>query len=240
MAYQTVFQRYELKYILAPEQARRLLAVMAPYMDPDRYGRTTICNLYFDTDNYRLIRHSIEKPAYKEKLRLRSYGRAEEDTPVFVELKRKCSGVVYKRRVSAPEEAAMAWLTGSPGTQPSSQISREIDYFLAYYENLKPRVFLSYERRAWYAKDDPAFRVTFDENILCRQEDLSLRSPVYGQPVLPGGQLLLEIKCAGGIPLWMTDFLSREKLYKTSFSKYGMVYQTVIYPKLKETANYAG
>lgn len=239
MAYQTVFQRYELKYILEPEQAQRLLAVMAPHMDSDKYGRTTICNLYFDTDSYLLIRRSIEKPAYKEKLRLRSYGRAAADTTVFAELKRKCKGVVYKRRVSLPEEEAMPWLLGSPGTARDGQISREIDYFLDYYGTLKPRVFLSYERRAWYAKDDPGFRVTFDENILCRQEDLSLRSPVYGQPVLPSGKILLEIKCAGGIPLWMTDFLSREKLYKTSFSKYGMVYRTIIYPKLKETVKYA-
>lgn len=238
MAYQTVFQRYELKYILEPEQAERLLAVMAPYMRADQYGRTTICNLYFDTDNYRLIRHSIEKPVYKEKLRLRSYGRAGADTTVFAELKRKYKGVVYKRRVSLPEAEAMDWLVGSPGATRNSQISREIDYFLDYYGTLKPRVFLSYERRAWYAKDDPNFRVTFDENILCRQEDLSLRSPVYGQPILSGGRILLEIKCAGGIPLWMTDFLSREKIYKTSFSKYGMVYQTVIYPKLKESLHY--
>lgn len=238
MAYQNVFQRYELKYILSADQRRQIEQAMADHMVPDKYGRTTIRNLYFDTDSYRLIRHSIEKPAYKEKLRLRSYGQAGPDSPVFVELKRKHDQVVYKRRVSMPEQQAMDWLCG--GVAPvDTQISREIGYFLDFYKTLQPRVFLSYERQAWYGKDDPAFRVTFDENILCRQGDLSLQSPAYGTPILPRDQVLMEIKCMGGIPMWLTEILSREKLYKTSFSKYGIMYQTVIYPNLKETANHA-
>ena len=76
MAVQTVFKRYELKYLLSEEQKGRILAAMAPYMEPDAYGRSAVRSLYFDTDNYRLARRSIEKPAYKEKLRIRSYGRA--------------------------------------------------------------------------------------------------------------------------------------------------------------------
>lgn len=234
MAYQNVFQRYELKYILSREQFTRLLAAMEAYMVPDRYGATTIRNLYFDTDNFQLIRHSIEKPAYKEKLRLRAYCQAEENTTVFAELKRKATGVVYKRRLGLPEKAAMAWLTEGVSPQPETQISREIDYFLDFYGTLRPRVFLAYTRLALYGKDDDAFRVTFDRDIVSRCEDLSLQSEVYGTHILPRDQVLMEIKCAGGIPLWMTEFLSREKIYKTSFSKYGMMYQTVIYPMLKE------
>lgn len=239
MVHQTVFQRYELKYMLTLAQKERLLQAMAPYMEADRYGRTTICNLYFDTEDYRLIRHSIEKPAYKEKLRLRSYGRATEDSQVFAELKRKSRGVVYKRRVCLPEREAMTWLTESPHPGEQTQISREIDYFMAFYQTLKPRVFLSYDRQAYYCKDGSEFRVTFDDNILCRQENLSLCAEAYGIPILPEGRVLMEIKCAGGIPMWMTQVLSREKIYKTSFSKYGTAYQTIIYPKLKEMANYA-
>lgn len=238
MAYQTVFQRYELKYMLSSRQRQRIEQAMQAHMVPDQYGRTTICNLYFDTDSYRLIRHSIEKPAFKEKLRLRSYGRAREDSTVFVELKRKSNRVVYKRRVGMTEQQAMAWLSG--GDAPAdTQICREIGYFLDFYKTLKPRVYLSYERQAWYGKDDPSFRVTFDENILCRREDLSLQSPAYGTALLPEGMALMEIKCEGGIPLWLTEILSEEKLYKTSFSKYGTVYQTVIYPKVKEMAKHA-
>ncbi len=232
MAFQTVFKRYELKYMLTKEQKDKILQAMAPYMEPDQYGRTQIRNIYFDTDNYRLIRHSIEKPAYKEKLRIRSYGRACPESTVFVELKKKYRHVVYKRRISMPEYEAMAWVLGQCHCRKDTQISEEVDYFLKYYEVLQPAVFLSYEREAYYAKDDPQFRVTFDDTILFRQEDISLESDAYGMPILPDGKVLMEIKCAGSIPLWMTRLPSEEHIYKTSFSKYGTVYQTMIYPKL--------
>lgn len=234
MAYQTVFKRYELKYLLTSEQKEKILEAMWPYMALDKYGRTTIRNIYFDTDNYRLVRHSIEKPAYKEKLRIRSYSQADPDSTVFVELKKKYKHVVYKRRVSLPEEEAMEWVMGERHCHMDTQISEEIDYFLDYYETLHPVVFLSYEREAFYSRDGSDFRVTFDDNILCRQEELSLESRVYGTPILPEGMVLMEIKCSGGIPLWMTHFLSKEHIYKTSYSKYGTAYTKVIYPKLKE------
>ena len=117
MSYQAVFKRYELKYLLDQEQKQRILTAMEPYMVLDRFGRTTIRNLYFDTDNYRLIRHSIEKPAYKEKLRLRSYSRPEGSSPVFVELKKKYQAVVYKRRLAMSQEQAISWLCEDGGCE---------------------------------------------------------------------------------------------------------------------------
>ncbi len=240
MAYQTVFKRYELKYMLTREQKEKVLSAMQPYMQLDQYGRTTIRNIYFDTDTYLLIRRSIEKPAYKEKLRIRSYGKASPDSTVFVELKKKYRHVVYKRRISLPEEEAMDWVQGVQHCRKDTQISGEIDYFIRYYEGLHPTVFLSYEREAFYAKDHSDFRVTFDDNILCRQEALSLESDVYGTPILPEGKVLMELKCSGGIPLWMTHVLSEEHIYKTSFSKYGTAYQTMIFPKLKEAVFHDG
>lgn len=234
MSYQTVFKRYETKYLLTEKQRTAVQETMAPYMQPDSYGRTTVCNLYFDTDTYRLIRHSIDKPAYKEKLRIRSYGRALPDSPVFVELKKKYKKIVYKRRISLSEKDAVKWILKDSPCAQNSQIADEINYFFRYYETLHPAVFLSYEREAFYAKDDPDFRVTFDDTILCRQDNLSLESEVYGTPLLPEGMSLMEIKCPGGIPLWMTRILSRERIYKTSFSKYGRAYQTMIFPHLKE------
>lgn len=239
MAYQTVFKRYELKYMLTLEQKARILEAMGPYMELDKYGRTTIRNLYFDTDNYRLIRHSIEKPAYKEKLRLRSYEKVGPDSAVLVELKKKFDSVVYKRRVSLPEERAMDWVTGGIRCTEKTQIADEIDYFLGYYETLRPVVFLSYEREAYFCKDGSDFRVTFDDHILCRQEELSLESDVWGTPLLEDGKVLMELKCAGGIPLWMAHVLSREHIYKTSFSKYGTAYQTLIFPNTKGGLMYA-
>lgn len=227
MAYQNVFKRYEIKYMLEEEQKQRLLETMEPYMAPDKYGRTTIRNLYFDTDDYRLIRRSLERPVYKEKLRLRSYAQVQPGQPVFVELKKKYNGVVYKRRLAMREDLAEAWLSG--GLCPDeSQIAREIDYVLQYYSALQPQVFLSYEREAYFDRQDGEFRITFDENILCRQDRLSLGEDPGGLPILDAGKTLMEIKTTGGIPLWLTQALTRERIFKTAFSKYGKAYQTMI------------
>ncbi len=239
MAYQRIFQRYELKYLLTRAQKERVLQAMTPYMEADRHGHSVIRNLYFDTDTYRLIRRSIEKPIYKEKLRLRSYSRAAQQSPVFVELKKKYKGVVYKRRLLLPEKEAMLWLGGGSFPEKESQISREIDYFRSFYETLHPTVFLSYEREAYYCRSDSDFRVTFDRNILCRQTELSLTSDVYGAPLLDDNTVLMELKCSGGIPLWMVRILSEEKINKTPFSKYGTAYQRLIFPQLKEAVNHA-
>ena len=238
MAVQTVFRRYELKYLLTMAQKETVLKAMQPYMTLDKYGRTTIRNLYYDTDSYLLIRRSIEKPAYKEKLRIRSYSRVDGDSTAFVELKKKYKSVVYKRRISLPYAEATAWLSREKHPDKHTQIANEIDYFLDYYGSLHPTVFLSYERKAYYCNDGSDFRVTFDDNILCRQEDLSLESEVYGTPILPEGKVLMEIKCSGGIPLWMTHVLSEEKIYKTSFSKYGTAYGTLIFPQTHEINPY--
>lgn len=238
MSFQTIFQRYELKYMLTENQKEAVLQAMEPYMTLDQYGRTTIRNIYFDTDNYRLIRHSIESPAYKEKLRIRSYSQAEPESTVFVELKRKYQKLIYKRRIALPEKEATEWLSGKRHCQKNSQISAEIDYFLQYYEVLGPMVFLSYDREAFYSKDHPDFRVTFDDTILYRQKDLSLESEVYGFPILPEGITLMEIKCSSSIPMWMVSVLSEQQIYKTSFSKYGTAYRTLIYPRLRKEAAY--
>lgn len=239
MAYQSVFKRYELKYLLTTAQKEAVLNAMKPHMTLDQYGRTTIRSLYFDTDSYRLIRSSISKPIYKEKLRLRSYAQAKPDSPVFVELKKKYRSVVYKRRVAMPEKDAVAWLCGKQPCPIQGQIPAEIGYVLDFYETLRPAVFLSYEREAFYSTDGSGFRVTFDDTILCRQEDLSLESGIYGTPILPEGLVLMELKCAGGIPLWMTHVLTEHRIYKTSFSKYGAAYKTLIHPKRLEVSHHA-
>lgn len=239
MAYQSVFSRYELKYLLTQSQKQKVLAAMKPYMKLDAYGRTTIRNIYYDTPSYRLARQSLERPAYKEKLRLRSYEKADAFSPVFVELKKKYDGVVYKRRIALPEWEAMDWVSGALPCLREEQIVREIDYFLSFYGPLEPAVFLSYEREAYFATDGSDFRVTFDESILSRRQELSLRGEVWGVPLLRQGQTLMEIKCSGGVPMWMAAVLSGQKIYKTSFSKYGTAYETMIYPNLRGGRMYA-
>lgn len=223
MPYQAVFKRYELKYILTRSQKQRVLEAMAEHMVLDQYGRTTIRNIYFDTDSYRLIRRSIEKPVYKEKLRIRSYQRARPESTVFVELKKKYRSVVYKRRIALAEAQAMAFLGGREKI-PDSQIAREIAYFTQYYAPIQPSMLLSYEREAFYGREDGAFRVTFDEAIYWRENDLSLCAPVGGETLLDEDAVLMEVKCAGAIPLWLTSLLSEMQIYKTPFSKYGTAY----------------
>lgn len=168
MACITTMQRYEIKYLLGAREKEAVLQAMSPYMELDEYGRTTIRNVYFDTDSFRLIRRSLEKPAYKEKLRIRSYQPARPDDPVFVELKKKYQSVVYKRRVVLPEQEALQSFRENTPLPLQSQIADEIDYFRSYYSPLRPTAFLSYEREAFRMTDGSDFRVTFDENILCR------------------------------------------------------------------------
>lgn len=233
MSYQAIFKRHEIKYMITLAQKEKILKAMEPYMELDQYGRTTIRNIYFDTNHYRLVRHSIEKPAYKEKLRIRSYSQVNVESPVFVELKKKYDSVVYKRRLSMSWEKAMDWICGGSESGLQSQIAEEISYFCEYYETLRPTLFLSYEREAYDSKNGDDFRVTFDDRILCRQTELSLDTEVWGEFVLEEGFVIMEIKTSGGIPLWLTQVLSKERIYKTSFSKYGTAYQKMIYPKIK-------
>lgn len=223
MSDQMFFKRYEIKYLLHKSQAEQIKMTMEPYMVTDAHGVNTISSLYFDTPNHLLIRRSMEHPVYKEKLRLRSYGTANSDSLVFVELKKKYDSVVYKRRIALKEKDAMDYLLCRKSA-PDSQITREIDYCLNLYEGIQPSVLLSYQREAFYSKCDHDFRITFDDNILWRNYDLSLCKGIYGLPILEHEQVLMEVKTAGAIPLWMVDILSRERIYKTSFSKYGTAY----------------
>lgn len=235
MPTQFIFKRYEYKFLVSDEQKKLLLDAISKHLQPDKYGSTTIRNIYFDTNTYLLIRRSIEKPVYKEKLRIRTYAKANSNSPVFVELKKKYKSLVYKRRITVPEEQAMAWICNNERSV-QTQIANEIDYFINFYKNLRPTVFLCYDRVAYTSPDESGFRVTFDNNILCRQNDLSLQSDAYGTPILPDDMSIMEIKCSGGIPLWMTSLLSKHNIYKTSFSKYGTAYKNLIFSEVNKNA----
>ena len=183
MAYQTVFKRYELKYMLTPDQKARVLEAMHPYMELDQYGRTTIRNLYFDTDTYRLIRRSIERPVYKEKLRIRSYGQATPAGTVFVELKKKYESVVYKRRLSLAEEEAMAWTSRERPCPKTTQISREIDYS-GVFEELLHRYTTSWELvRVKTTNMGSLFRLTYHVTL---------------RDILKEKELIDELRCRNG------------------------------------------
>lgn len=223
MEYSSIFKRTEMKYMLSADQCRKIRNLISDWMQVDKYGETTISNIYYDTPDSILVRRSIEKPVYKEKLRIRSYGVAKPDSPVFVELKKKFSGIVYKRRVAMTEAQALSYMNG--GLAPSSgQIISEIDYFKSFYTGLRPAMYISYDRTAFFAKNGSDLRITFDRNITYRNWDLSLEKGSYGDSLLGSDQVLMEIKASEALPLWLVSILSANQIFKTSFSKYGNAY----------------
>lgn len=232
MTIQTTFSRYEVKYLLTNEQRQLILNAIMPYMQIDSYGHTTIRNIYFDTPDYLLIRRSIEKPIYKEKLRIRSYKAVAPDEKVFVELKKKYNSVVYKRRLTVEDSLAKECFENNLSLPVHSQIGSEIDYFRQYYSNLKPAVFLSYEREAFYGQGSGDLRITLDENICYRNRDFSLGSEIYGDKLLADGMCLMEIKTSGGMPLWLCNALTDGRIFRTSFSKYGEAYRQMLKNKI--------
>ena len=234
MGFQKNFKRRELKYLISKDQRQRIIDAMSERTTPDEYGLSTIRNVYYDTSTMLLIRRSIEKPVYKEKLRARTYGEVGSDAPVFVEIKKKFMDTVYKRRAYMTLDEQEKYLAGDIPAPFVNHITKEIDYFLQLYGDLRPAVYLSYNREAFYAKDDHEFRITFDDNILWRDYDLSLNYGVYGFPILDEDTCLMEIKVANAIPLWMVDILTREKIYRTPFSKYGRAYTAMINNKHNE------
>ncbi len=219
---QSCFKRYEKKYLLSPAQYEAVKRGMAPYMKPDAHPRYTICNIYYDTENYALIRASLEKPVYKEKLRLRSYGVPGSQSPVFLELKKKFDGVVYKRRVTMKTRDALRWLQGEQAGD-GSQIGREIDWFLQFYRP-EPKVMIAYDREAYAAADGGELRITFDTGLRARSNELDLRTGDHGVPLLDDKRILMEIKIPGTAPLWLARLLSEARAFPTSFSKYGTYY----------------
>ena len=221
------FKRYEKKYLLSPEEYELLFARLEPYIEPDDYPSSTVCSIYYDSDDYRIIRHSIDAPVYKEKLRLRSYNVPGDTDTVFVELKKKYKGIVYKRRVAMPEARAAAWLDGTGSPEEDSQMTREINFFLDSYRP-SAKVYLACDRTAWRAKDDPELRITFDRNIRWRRTELDLCAGSQGEALLQDGWMLMEIKIPGAAPLWLARMLSECKLFPTTFSKYGTCYKTHI------------
>lgn len=235
---QMIFQRYEFKYRMDFRQLQAVLAAMTPYMVPDEYSHSSIRNLYLDTPDFRLIRRSLEGPVYKEKLRVRSYGRAGKDAPVFVELKKKYRAVVYKRRIALPQRQALGCVAGT-APWPESQIGAELAYAADFYKTLRPAVFLSYERDSFRGVADEEFRVTFDREIRYRRDQLTLDSDTAGIPILPPDQVLMEVKVAGGLPLWMARVLSEQNIFKTSFSKYGTAYGDILRKRRRGEITYA-
>ncbi|WP_409340617.1 polyphosphate polymerase domain-containing protein [Paenibacillus sp. MBLB4367] len=227
-----VFNRYENKYLLDDAAFHRIYNRLLDYMVLDAYNKVhpfySISNIYFDTQDDALIRKSLSKPKYKEKLRLRAYGVPEADANVYLELKKKVFGLVNKRRTALRLDEAYAFVrTGvEPDFKPymNKQVIHEIHYFLQRYE-LVPKVYLAYERKALFGIDNRDLRITFDTNIRSRRYDLKLESGDHGDSLLEPGRWLMEVKAEQTIPMWLSKMLSEHRMFRASFSKYGNEYK---------------
>ena len=231
----SVMKRYELKYFLNKEQLTYFMDEVKKHMKIDKYGQTTISSIYFDTPDFRLITKSIEKPKYKEKIRLRSYSLAKSNTPTFLEIKRKCEGIVYKRRISLLEKDAYNFIKNKEGNN-KEQITREIEAFLDNFDLLEPKYIIIYDRVALY-QENSDLRITIDKNPRYRINDLNLHTSLDGIPLLDKDNAILEVKVQHSVPMWLVEILSKGKIYQTSFSKVGTAHKKELLKKNKPLLN---
>ncbi len=221
-------KRYEKKYIVTTLQYMKLKELLKDITRADKHGNKTICNIYFDTPDFKLVRKSLEKPVYKEKFRIRSYGIADDNSEVFAEIKKKYDGVVYKRRVSFKHNEMFGLNINQLkeiSTETESQILSEIDSMFNLYDGLQPKMFICYDREALFTTDESGIRLTFDKNIMYRTEDLVLDKHTRGHRVLDRDKYILEVKTGAAMPIWLAEALNTLKIYPASFSKYGVAYQ---------------
>ena len=218
-----VFNRVEQKYILTEKQYKELFKKIESHLEKDYYYQSKICNLYFDNDKNNLIVSSLERPIFKEKIRLRSYNVPNLDDIVYLELKGKYDWVVFKRRCEIILDDFYKYIeTGIIQEKYNNQIMKENDYVIKKF-NLKPKIFIGYDRLSFYDKDDINFRVTFDSNLRSRVDELKLELGDNGN-LFDKGLYIMEVKSLSSIPLWFTRILSEMKIYKNNFSKYGEIY----------------
>ena len=225
------FARVEKKYLLSLSQAAAIEeGLMRRGFSRSDFGSPKVQSLYYDTEDYDLIRVSLERPDYKEKLRLRGYGEPGTITRSFVEIKKKYRGVVYKRRTAMDLSAAMESLALRQLPEEAGQVGREILWMLGRYD-LKPAAVIAYDRDAWFSRGEPGVRITFDRNLTFRDWALDLNAKAGGIPLLTPNQRLMEIKTNGIYPLWLVALLRETQTQRTHFSKYGLAYQRYIQPE---------
>lgn len=229
---QEVFRRIEKKYIVDEPTYEKLIKKLEGHFVKDRYYKSTICNIYYDTPSHQLVRNSIEKPVYKEKLRVRSYGVPNDEDMVFVELKKKYKGVVYKRRIEMTLGQSRDFFAGREIPHSNPQIENELRYFLKFYKGIAPAMYLSYDRLAYCGAEDPSLRLTFDTHILYREEQRELDKGIWGKELLPAGMRVMEIKIPNAMPLWLSAILDELGIFPSSFSKYGTAYLNELSEKI--------
>ena len=214
------FTRSEKKYLLTKEQYVLLLNKLKEHIEPDVFEKSRVSSLYYDNEKFELIRRSIEKPQYKEKFRVRCYGNVSADDYVFVEIKKKMDGVVYKRRTKAKYQDVMDNIKTCE--YKDKQIGSEIKYALDYYKGLAPAIYVSCMRTSYVGKDNHNLRITFDEDLKYRMDNLSLQESIDDKELTD--KVIMEIKVLNSYPLWLTSILAGLNLFPRGFSKVGTAY----------------
>ncbi len=238
-----IFNRYEHKYLIDKQTYEKVIPIIESHMELDVYNEGhkpyTIANIYYDTCDDYLIRRSLDSPVYKEKLRLRSYGVPGMTSKVFLEIKKKYKGLVNKRRTMIELDEAYDFV--KTGEEPEAreymnkQVMDEINYFLHLYD-LKPKVYLAYDRIAYFEKDNPDLRISFDKNIRSRRYDVHLEDGDYGKKLLDDDMYLMEIKTARAKPLWLTHMLTELDIKRVKFSKYGTEFKKMLKKRAKRAS----
>ena len=236
--YQNTFKRKEIKYLATTNQIESFLTIIENQVKPDNFFKSSISNIYYDTPDFLLIRTSLQKPKYKEKLRVRSYNTPRGNSNVFLEIKKKCNGIVYKRRDSMQYDKALSFLADD-NRKAETQVQRELAYMCERYQNLSPAMMISYKRASYQGIEDSSVRITIDRDIFWRTNALDLKLGPWGNPVIDRSQRLMEIKITNAMPLWLAHALSACHIYPTSFSKYGRAYQQSICQIGEECVKYA-
>lgn len=225
---QQIFRRTEIKYVLSEEQVKSLMWLIEPYLKKDKYFKGTNCSIYFDNDSRYLAIHSLEKPLYKEKVRVRSYGVPTLEDTVFLEIKKKFKGIGSKRRIPIKLSDLYKYLDTGRLDSESEVIKAELDTCFKRYK-LRPTMFLAYDRTSYCGKDDPTFRITFDRNVRSRNHDLNLEKGDSGKKFFKNGEVVMEVKALERYPFYFVRALSKLKIYPSSFSKYGRVTEKEIF-----------
>ena len=236
---QSIFERHENKYLISKEQGEAFKKILARHMEPDstaklydgspqgNFGEYLVQNIYYDNESWEVIRRSIEKPLYKEKMRLRCYGIPDRESRVFLELKKKYKGVVYKRRAAIPYYELSFKSPGDIISEQNSQILRELNFYMVKTQVME-RVYITYKRTAFTGIDQKGLRVTFDADLRFRLGELNFLNPNCGTLLLPKDMFVMEIKALGSMPLWLAHALCEHRLFPAPFSKYGRCYTDFI------------
>ena len=240
IAVQKNFRRFEEKYLLTEEKFALLDQQLREYLIPDQFGRHTICNIYFDTDSFDMISWSLDKPMYKEKFRIRSYGVPSDEDQVFAEIKKKFEKIVYKRRIAATWQEVQDLIQNGRHTHAdlsakgmrqleqqnkrNEQIENEIIWFMKRHQ-VRPKAFIGYDREAYTVRGEPELRLTLDRNLRYRTTDLDLRKGDQGDLIMPENPIVMEIKYPGTAPVWLSKMLSQLEIFPITFSKYGTCYK---------------